>query len=182
MELNIKLSNNNAASLLNNAWNKIDTFTEAISNVPDLQKKALNTAANILKKSIKDEFVQKMPAAGRPFKVPATSKGGYKILKDTPLEEAVRQNSATETHAKVFMGGREPNSPLFIARMYNKGSKERYVRTFKGRKLLKNRFVGHIDGVDYWDPGIASGEQEAISAVNRIFYNYTKTILEGNGS
>ena len=181
MELNISFSGNNPASLLNGAWNKINTFNDAVEYLPEVQKKALNTAANILKNSVKETFVQKMPAAGRPFKVPATSKGGYKITRPDPLEEAVLQKSAENGHAKVFMGGREPNSPLFIARMYNVDSKNRYVKTYKGQRLNKKRFVGHLTGKDFWDPGIASGEQEAIRAVNNIFYNYTKRMLEGNG-
>jgi hypothetical protein len=82
----------------------------------------------------------------------------------------------------VFIGGREPNSPLFISRMYNRDSKDRYVRTYKGQRLNKRRFVGHITGKDYWDPGIAGGEQEAIQVVNKIYYNYTKRMLEGNGN
>lgn len=180
METNIDFSKNNAASLLSGAWNKIDNFDAAAENLPAIQRKALNTAAYIIKDSIKDTFVQKMPAAGRPFKVPATSAGGYKITKSDRLEDAIRQKSATDEHTTIFAGGKEPNSPLFIARMYNRDSKDRYVRTFKGTKLKKRRFVGHLTGVNYWDPGIASGEQEALRAVNNIFYNYTKRMLDGN--
>ena len=51
MEINISLSGNNALSLLNGAWNKIYTFNDAIEYLPEVQKKALNTAAHILKES-----------------------------------------------------------------------------------------------------------------------------------
>ena len=180
MELNISLSGNNAISLVSGAWNKINTFDDAVEYLPEIQKKALDTAAYILKESVKDTFVEKMPAAGRPFKVPATTKGGYKITRPDPLEEAVLQKSAENGHAKVFMGGREPNSPLFIARMYNVDSKDRYVKSYRGVRLKNKKFTGHLTGKDFWDPGIQSGEQEAIRVVNKIYYNYTKRVLEGN--
>lgn len=179
-EFKVNISNNDASSLLSGAWIKIAPFDQLLNGLPEVQKKALNTAGFILKKHVKETFAQKMPAANRPFKVPATSKGGYKITSPDYLIDAVTQSSSDGTHVKVFMGGREPNSPLFIARMYNSGTQDRYQRTLKGRRLKTKKFLSSVSGVQYWDPGITAGEQEAIQAMNNIFYHHTKNILENN--
>lgn len=176
---NLKLDISKNPSSLNLAIEWLnEPFDEMINGVGEVNRKALNTAAYIIKEKIQEDFIQKMPAAGRPFKVPATSKGGYKITRPDRLADAVRQSSADEYHTKVFMGGRDPGSPLFIARMYDHGSQERYTNTYKKIKLKKKRHVGHIDGVDYWQPGIQSGQQEATNAVNRIFEHYTEECMK----
>lgn len=154
-----------------------EPFEEMIKNLGPIQTKALNTAAFIIKDKIKETFVTKMPAAGRPFKVPATSKNGYKIDKPDMLVEAVRQASASDIHTKVYVGKGDSGSPLFIARMYNKGSRDRYQKTYRGQKLKKPRYLGRITGVDYWDPGIIAGQQEATDAVERILEKYTEEYI-----
>lgn len=144
------------------------TFDEMLNELPPILKKSLNTAGYILKDSVKKSLATKMPAAARPFKVPATSKNGYKITRPDMLIDAARQSSSDGQHVTVFMGGREPNSPLFIARMYDHDSKDRYVKTKKGIKLKKPKYVGHLTGVNYWDPGITQGEQAAYQAIENI--------------
>ena len=167
--------------LLSNAWKGvINGFDKSIDNLGQFKKKALNTAGYILKESVRDEFVRNMPAAGRPFKVPATSKGGYKITKADCLADAVRQSSATTDHVTVFMGGRDPGSPLFISRMYENDTKDRNQRLYAGKKLAKPRFIGHLTGVHYWDNGLIAGEQEAIDAMNRIFESFVEEQFNKN--
>lgn len=175
-DFSINLSNNPNGMRLAIDWLD-EPFEEMIKNLGPTQVKALNTAAYIIKKSVKDTFASKMPAANRPFKVPATSTRGYKITKADQLVDAVRQSSATDVATKVFMGGRESGSPLFIARMYNKNSKDRYAVTNKGVRLKKKKYLGHITGVDYFDSGIEAGQTEAIDAVNNIMQNYTEKYM-----
>lgn len=158
------------------------SFDRMTAELPQITKKALNTAGYIIKEAVRDEFISRMPAAGRPFKTPATSKGGYKITRNDVLADAVRQSSADEAHVTVFMGGREPGSPLFISRMYNKDSKERKQKTSNGVKLKTLRRLGNLTGVHYWDPGIARGYNEAMSAINRILSSQiTNTFNSTNG-
>lgn len=151
------------------------TFDDMIKELPQLLNKSLNTAGYILKESVKHTFATKMPAASRAFKVPATSKGGYKITRPDKLVDAARQSKTDGQHVTVFMGGRDKGSPLFISRMYDKGTGDRYVKTNKGVKLKTKKFVGHLTGVDYWDPGIIAGEQEAYNAIERIITNKIET-------
>lgn len=175
--LNIDLSNTSAGISL--AVDFLDKpFEEAVKNIGPTQKKALDTAAFIIKEGLKETFVSKMPAAGRPFKTPATSKGGYKITKSDPLSDAVRQSSAGTTHTAVFMGGRDPGSPLFLARIYDKGSKERYQKTYKGIKLKKTHKLGHITGVNYFTPGVQYKQKEATDAIGRIMEHYTEKYFD----
>ena len=154
------------------------SFDRMTAELPKLTTKALNTAGYILKEAVRNEFVSRMPAAGRPFKTPATSKGGYKITRNDILADAVRQSSADEAHVTVFMGGRDPGSPLFISRMYNKDSKERFQKTYRGTKLKKGKRLGNLTGVHYWDPGISRGYNEAMGALNRILSSHIKNTFE----
>lgn len=153
------------------------TFDNMVQELPDVLTTSLSVAGHILKESVKQEFGSKMPAAARPFKVPATSKGGYVINKPDMLIEAAKQSKKDPQHVTVFMGGREPHSPLFIARMYDKDSNPRYVKTKKGMKLNPRRYVGKLTGVHYWDAGIQAGEQEAYDAIERIISNKLDNIL-----
>lgn len=146
-------------------------FEQMIQEVPLITKKALDTAAYVLKDSVKQTFASRMPAAARPFKVPATSSRGYKITKPDMLIDAARQASANAQRTKVFMGGREKGSPLFIARMYNEGTKERKVKTRNGIKLARPRKVGQLTGVHYWDVGISTGEPQAMQVIDNIISN-----------
>lgn len=156
----------------------IASFDEMVSELPDMLTKSLSTAGYILKESVKQSFGSKMPAAARPFKVPATSKGGYVISKPDMLVEAARQSKKDPQHVTVFMGGREPHSPLFIAKMYDQGTRERHVKTKKGVKLAYPKKVGHLTGVNYWDPGITQGEQEAYGAIERIITKNLDNIIQ----
>lgn len=145
------------------------SFDEMVKTMPDTCKKALNVGAWILKNSVKSCFARKMPAAARAFKVPATSKGGYKITKPDMLIDAVMQSSATTDHATISVRGNAPGSPLFISRMYDSGTKDRYLRTYKGKKLNKRHYVGSVGGVHYFGPGINEGEEAAYAAMQNIF-------------
>lgn len=150
----------------------IGSFNRMINEMPDICNKALNVGAYIIKENIKSVFKQKMPAAGRAFKVPATSKGGYKITKPDTLIDAIRQSKAHITRTTISVQGNESGSPLFIARMYNARTKPRYVKTWRGKKLRKRRYVGEVGGLNYFETGISGAEQQAYDAMQRILENY----------
>lgn len=156
----------------------IDNFNRMTHILPDLCVKALNTGAYIIKESIKSVFVQKMPAAARPFKVPATTKGGYQITKPDRLVDAVMQSKAKTTHVTISVRGNESGSPLFIARMYDGVTKERYAKTYKGKPLKKKRYLGVVGGINYFAPGVQAGESEAYDAMQRIYENYIEKTVE----
>lgn len=156
------------------------SFDTLLKEMPELCNKALNVGAYIIKDSIKTVFASRMPAANRSFKVPATSKGGYKITKPDRLVDAVMQSKSKTSHVTISVRGQGPGSPLFIARMYDHGTKDRYVRTYKGKKLKARRFVGSVDGVNYFNPGITQGEEPAYNAMQNIFEKHIeKSFNEG---
>lgn len=155
------------------------SFDRMVYELPTITKKALDTAAFVLKDSIRTQFTNKMPAAGRPFKVPATSKGGYKITKADKLVDAIRQGSADESYTKVYVGNGDSGSPLFIARMYNKDSKDRYALTKNGVKLKNKKFLGKLTGTQYWDDGLATGEQAALNVLENVLDKYIGEAFNG---
>ena len=139
-------------------------------DVPIISEMALRAGAKILKQGVKDSFVSKMPAAGRPFKG-GTSKGGYRLNAGEMLVDAVRQTKASQTSVSVYVGKGGSNSPLFIAQMYNSTSKDRYVLTRKGVKLKKKQYVGRIGGLNYFDTGLSATEQQAYNTMEEIISN-----------
>ena len=147
----------------------IGSFDRLIKEMPELCNSALNVGAYIIKDSIKTVFASRMPAANRAFKVPASSKGGYKITKPDRLVDAVMQSRAKTNRVTISVRGQGPGSPLFIARMYDNGTKDRYVSTYKGKKLKKRRYVGSVSGVNYFNPGISQGEEPAYNAMQSVF-------------
>lgn len=155
----------------------IGSFDRLIKEMPELCNDALNVGAYIIKDSIKNIFGSRMPAANRPFKVPATSKGGYKITKPDRLVDAVMQSRAKTDHVTISVRGNDSGSPLFIARMYDRGSRDRYVRTNKGKRLKTPRYVGSIDGINYFNPGISQGEDAAYRAMQNIFEKHIENII-----
>lgn len=156
----------------------IGSFDRLIKEMPELCNSALNVGAYIIKDSIKSVFASRMPAANRAFKVPATSQGGYKITKPDRLVDAVMQSKAKIDHVTISVRGNAPGSPLFIARMYDHGTKDRYVRTYKGKKLKTRRYVGSIDGVNYFNPGISQGEEPAYNAMQSVFEKHIERNLQ----
>lgn len=154
------------------------SFDRMVNELPDICNKALNTGAYIIKEAVKSVFASRMPAAARAFKVPATTKGGYKITRPDRLVDAVMQSKAKTTHATVSVRGSGTGSPMFISRMYDKGTTDRYVTTRNGVKLKTKRYVGSIKGVNYFQPGVVSGENEAYNAMQRIFENSIEKTLE----
>lgn len=148
-------------------------------DVPKATEKALKAGGAILKQGVKSEFVSRMPAAGRPFKG-GTSKGGYRLNAGELLVDAVRQTKSSPTTVSVYVGKGGANSPLFISQMYNTLSNERYTKTHKGKKLKKKKYVGRIGGLNYFDTGLSSKEQEAYNRMEEILSNLLVQKYESN--
>lgn len=153
------------------------SFDKMAVVLPDIEKKAVNTAAYELKQQIKSAFASKMPSSTRPVRNQTVSRG-YKITTGEPLVDAVRQSAFKDGHVKVhILGANEGGSPLFMARFYENGTKERHAKTFRGKKLAKPRYLNKLTGVNYFMPTVEQYMQQTGEIIYRIMNSKIGEIL-----
>ena len=146
--------------------------------VHDIERDALNVGAYQLKEKVKENFIAKFPNATKPVR-PQTITGGYKLNKSQPLVDAVRQSRYKNNTVKVHvLGAHEANSPLFIARFYEDGTKDRYARTYKGKKLKKKRWLGKIDGYKYFKPTVEEQLDSVTEVIGEVYEHKLDQFLE----
>lgn len=157
-------------------FDKLDmTIEDMQSKFPEIETKALNTGAYILKRGVKESMISKWPASGRPYTVKTpkrpTSKKPY-ITKSTPISEGVGQSSKKGNVVTVSVAGRFPHTAGYLAKMYEHDSAPRFTKSPK-------RFVGKLTGKQYFSTGIQSSEQECYRVMESIITNRLNDLLNG---
>lgn len=156
------------------------SFDKMAIIAPDLERTALNVGAYKLKEAVKSSFVQKFPSASRPVR--PQSIGQYKITKSEPLEDAVRQTTYKYNTVKVHILGKgEKGSPLFIARFYEDGTKERYAKTYKGKPLKKKRRLGALHGYKFFRPTVDEQLEDVTKLIGEVYEHKIEEVLKENG-
>lgn len=149
-------------------------FEELIEALPEIETKALNTGAAILKNEIKSHMVTRMPAAGRPFtiKYPKSPHAKKPYITDPePIVEGIRQSRRKGEKVTVSANGGTPHTAQYLAKMYEHDSKPRYQKKTK-------RYLGKLIGLHYFQDGIITGETEAVEAMQRVFTSKVEKIIE----
>lgn len=157
----------------------IDKFDLMANEIQSIGKTALNVGAYNLKTAVKSAFASKMPASTKPVRQQTISRG-YKITSGEPLVDAVRQTKEKVGIVKVhILGSRQPNSSQFIARFYEGGTKDRYQKTHKGKKLRKPKFIGRLEAKHFFMPTVEEQTQNTISTIESVIINKTNDIFNG---
>lgn len=153
------------------------TFDRMGEAVYDIERTALNVGAYYLKEKVKESFVSNFPNASKPVRQQTVSRG-YKITKEQPLVDAVRQSSYKNNTVKVhILGAGESGSPLFMARFYEEGTKERYAKTYKGQKLKKKRRLGSISGYKFFLPTVEEQLDATTEQIGQVYENQIDRIF-----
>ena len=110
-------------------------------------RKALRTGAVTLKKQTQENLTSSLSTRNNPqwYK-------GKSITFNDDIEDAVRiskinngYGDGEEMSIKVhIMGTRDSGSGTYRARFLEKGTKQRYAKTLKGKSLKKPRYIGRI--------------------------------------
>lgn len=167
----------------------IDLFADFLGSMEDMQKqmpeierKALNVGASVLRHAITNTMISRWPASSAPFIVKTPKHPAAKkpyITKPTPIAaDAVRQSRSRNGVVSVAVTGGEPHSASYIAKMYNTDSKIRVMRVRLGKKLNKPKRLGKIRGLGYFEPGVMQGEAECYNAMERVIFNRLEKIYE----
>lgn len=112
-------------------------------------KKALRAGASTLKKQTKQNLTSSLSKRNNPHWYK-----GKQIEYNDELEDAVRigrinngYGDGEDLSVKVhIMGTRKEGSGTYRARFIEKGTRDRYAKTYKGRPLKKPRYLGKITG------------------------------------
>ena len=153
------------------------TFDKMAAAVHDIEESSLNVGAYYLKEKVKDSFISKFPNATKPVRQQTISRG-YKLTKEQPLVDAVRQSKYKNNTVKVhILGAGESGSPLFIARFYEEGTKERFARTYKGQKLKKKRSLGSIKAYRFFLPTVNEQLDETTKRIGQVYENQIDRIF-----
>ena len=135
------------------------TLWQMEKQMPGIQKQALYAAAKVLKDAARERMTADFPASTH-----QNSK-----YKDT-IADAVRMTKVDESEVTVHvMGTREKGSRTYMARFFEKGTKKRYAKTFKGRKLKKRRYLGQITPMRFFRKAVDSNMQQALKRMEEVF-------------
>ena len=151
------------------------SIRELQEEMPEIEKKALNVGANVLKQSLKEEIITRWPAAGRAFR-PRT--GGYATSPKPIAESGTKQSKVNAGKVKIIAGLGGSGEAGYLLKMYEHDSKPRYQKKIKGKTLKRPRYIGKLTGLQYFDSGIRAGEEEAYEAMERIIFSRIKQILD----
>ena len=135
--------------------------SEAFEN--ELKYKAVLAGAGVLQRSIREALLSKLPKA-------SVQNPKYN---DT-MADAIMFSKPNKTFGNRVvhaLGTPASGSGTFRTRFYEKTTKKRYQKTFKGKKLKKKRYLGTVGGKFFFRTGLSTGKSPAQQAMVSIMEN-----------
>ena len=136
----------------------IDAVSKVMSRA---ESAALRKGAQLLKKNTKSNL---------------TSTGiriGINPLYIDKLSDGVMSSKVKEGSIVVHvMGTRKKGSGTFRLRFFEGGTKERYQKTWKGKKLRVPRRLGHIKAYGFFNSALSSSTDEVMKAMDEQLTKY----------
>jgi len=133
----------------------VELASEGFEN--SLKYSAVLAGASVLQRSIRDALISKMPKA-------TVRNPKYN---DT-LADAIMFSKPNKTFGSRVvhaLGSSRSGSGTYRTRFFDKTTKDRYQKTYKGKKLKKKRYLGKVGGTFFFSTGLAAGREEAQSAM-----------------
>lgn len=132
--------------------------------LPRAEKRALYRAAYFLRDKIRQTLVSSIPKA-------ETHSPKYS---DT-LVDAVGFTKVDGASLNInAMGNRKKGSGTYRARFFENDTKDRYQKTYRGIKLKKKRFLGHITGTHFFSNAVSQNESQAINLMRDVITQYVQ--------
>lgn len=143
------------------------TLYDMERELPDITRKALYSAALLLRDEAKDQLVSDVPKARQ----------RNKKYNDT-LEDAVRVTKIDGSDVYVhILGVRSKGSGTFRTRFFEKGTKDRYQKTYRGVKLKKKKFIGNITGNSFFKKAVSGNLDRALRRLEEVFSKRLENIF-----
>ena len=135
------------------------TLWQMERQMPGIQKQALYAAAKVLKDAATQQMKSDFPAS--------THKNNK--YNDT-IADAVRMSKVDEAEGTVHvLGTRNKGSRTYMARFFEKGTKDRYQKTFKGVKLKKKKWIGKIKPLRFFNKAVNANLTKAFQRMEEVF-------------
>lgn len=132
--------------------------------LPRAEKRALYRAAYFLRDKIRQSLVSSVPKA-------ETHSPKYS---DT-LVDAVGFTKVDGASLNInAMGSRKKGSGTYRTRFFENDTKDRYQKTYRGIKLKKKRFLGHITGTHFFSNAVSQNESQAVNLMRDVISEYVK--------
>lgn len=133
-------------------------------NGPKYFKAALYSGASVLKEQTKENLSSALPASTH-----------HNPKYSDTLMDAVR-NSKTEGDVITvhILGTRNSTSGTYRTRFFEKGTKKRYQKTYRGVKLKKKRYLGQLKPLNFFSSAIASSEAAVVAAMQKVMDNFMR--------
>jgi len=133
-------------------------------DLPRAEKRALYRAAYTLRDKLRQALESEMPKATH--RNPKFS--------DT-LVDAIGFSRVDGASVNVnAIGIRKKGSGTYRTRFFENDTKDRYQKTYKGQKLKKKRFLGHITGNHFFRNTVQSNEQLITSTIREVIAKYVQ--------
>ena len=130
--------------------------------LPRAEKRALYRAAYFLRDKIRQSLVSSVPKA-------ETHSPKYS---DT-LVDAVGFTKVDGASVNInAMGSRKKGSGTYRTRFFENDTKDRYQKTYRGIKLKKKRFLGHITGTKFFSNAVQANQSAAIELMREVINEY----------
>lgn len=132
--------------------------------LPRAEKRALYHAAYFLRDKIRQSLISSIPKADSHN--PKYSDTLIDAIGFTKVDGASLNINA--------MGNRRKNSGTFRTRFFENDTKDRYQKTYKGIKLKKKRFLGHITGTHFFANSVSQNESQAVSLMRDVLTEFIR--------
>lgn len=131
------MSRNGLETNIEEVFNQFCELTQ--TEMKKVVRKAIGKAENELKIQTKANLDASIQVRGR-------SQGQFNDeIDDAVIATKVNGDYGDELEGKVhIMGNRKSGSGTYRARFLEKGTKDRYAKTYKGQPLKKERFLGAV--------------------------------------
>ena len=135
--------------------------------LPRAEKRALYRAAYALRDKLRQSLVSSIPKA-------ATHNAKYN---DT-LVDAIRFTKVDGASLNInAMGSRKKGSGTYRTRFFENNTKDRYQKTYRGIKLKKKRFLGHITGTHFFSSTVESNQNYIVDIMRNVIAEYVKECI-----
>lgn len=143
---------------------------EMREQLPRAEKKALYRAAYFLRDKIRQSLVSSLPKATQHN--PKYSDTLVDAIGFTKVDGASLNINA--------MGNRKKTSGTYRTRFFENDTRDRYQKSYKGQKLKKKRFLGHITGTHFFRNAVEANQPAAIELMRGVISEFVQEIYNKN--
>ena len=136
--------------------------------LPKAERRALYRAAYFLRDKIRQSLTSSLPKATQP----------NPKYNDT-LVDAVGFTRPDGASINInAMGTNRKGSGAYRTRFFENDTRDRYQKTYRGVKLKKKRFLGHITGTHFFQNAVQQNQAQAVKMMEEVISKYVQQIYD----